>query len=389
MHNLIPPSARARLKSLLLVPILLLGAASAYAQVDVATRRTLQVQIGMASGADERVYPFPYFWFNQNDFPWNGAALRLIYGITYVDSELAWFLPSHPKTAIGGGLGGGSISNLITPYVDGEHLSRDEFNVGGIGTRLFVNQDLAPVLMGGQAEVPMSLRFTYGINQGIFTRSGSTRDFVLPPKFLTQTVLGEFRLGGLEPGLTSDQGLEVYASAEAGFRSGFAPFGPVGNPYPAEDHYTRSLLSASVKIPVGQNVYFGRLAGGIGRTVDEISAWQLGGNCIGLEPFLYPIHGYYTMEFLAEDFGLLNLGWTHRFLEDDRLAVHVYADHADMKLVPPNEPVWISRSGVGAGIGFRTPGRLDWIVSYGYGINATRDGGPGNHEIALALEHSF
>jgi hypothetical protein len=389
MNKRIPPVPGTRLIPLLLILSFLLAVSPGFAQVDVTPRRSIQIQTGFPAGGDERIYPLPYFWFNRDDFPWKGTALRLIYVLAYVDSELSWFLPSHPKTALGGGLGGGTIADLITPYVEGERLSQDEFNVGLIGTRIFVNQELAPLKMGGEAELPMNVRLTYGIARGIFTRSGNTAAFVLPREFLTRSVQGELRLGGLDPGLTADRGLEVYASMEAGFRSGFRAFGPEEALYPAQDHYRRSLLSTAAKIAAGRNVYFGRISGGIGEGVDELSAWKLGGNCVGFEPFLHPLHGFYTQEFLAEDFGILSLAWSRRILDGHRLTVHVYADHAEMKLVPPNLQTWIGRSGVGAGIGFRALGGLDWLISYGYGINPTPDGGHGNHEFAVALERSF
>src|SRR5258706_5746024 len=101
----------------------------AFAQVDVEPRRTLQLQLGVpASHGDERLYPIAYFWFNRNNFPWEGTALRLIYSGVYVDSEISWFLPSHPRTAVGAGMGGGAFADLITPYVNGQRLAKQQFN---------------------------------------------------------------------------------------------------------------------------------------------------------------------------------------------------------------------------------------------------------------------
>ena len=322
--------------------------------------------------------------------PWHLRNIRaLIYAGLFVDSEVSWFLPSSPKTVIGGGLGGGPLADLITPYVNDEPLSRQEFNVGSIGVRIFAERELANLRVGDEQGLPLNVRLTYAIARGLFSRSGSTAEFVLPPSFSTQSVLAEFRLGGIEPGLTAARGLEVYTSAEEGFRSGFRAFGPEGAPYPEHDRYRTALVSLAAKIPVARSVYSVRLAGAWGEGMDELSAWKVGGNCLGVEPFLYPLHGYYTQEFLAEDFGILNLAWSHQILDDHRLAVHVYADRAATLLVPPNLKKWYDRSGVGAGIGFRGPGSLDWLVSYGDGINANHDGGRDNQEFAVALERAF
>jgi hypothetical protein len=377
-------------KYLLLVLVALSAGTFAFTQVDVVPRRTLQFQMESSFyPGDERPYPIAYFWFNRNDCPRDGTALRVIYAGVYADSELSWFLPSHRRTALGGGIGGGAFSDLITPYVNGNRLAQQQFNVGSLGARLFLNRELAQVRIGDQAELPLNVRVTYGATQEFSSRSSDTHAFALPTDFYTQIVLGEFRFGGIEPGLTANEGLEVYASAEAGFRSGFHAFGPHAALYPEHHDYRRRLLSAAAKIPAGRNTYSARLAGALGTRIDELSAWKVGGNYSGLEPFMFPLHGYYTQEFLAEDFAILNTAWSYQISENHQLAAHLFADLAKMKLVPPNENQWRDQLGAGTGIGFRTPGNLDWLVSYGYGPDAPREGGRGSQEIAVALEKSF
>ncbi len=363
----------------------------AYAQVDVEKRQTLTFQVGAPISREdkERLDPLGYFWFNRNDFPSKGTALRVIFAGPYLDAELSRFLPAHPKTALGAGLGGGAYVDRITPYSRGLPISSQEFDVDSAEARIFADREVTQVKLGDEGALPLDVRLTLGFAREFHRSTGRTKEFVLPAEFSTRYVMGELRLGGIEPGLGARQGLEVYASIDADFRSGFHPFGPAGAPYPEENRYRRSFLSLSAKIPIKRDTYFARVAGGLGQHVDELSAWKLGGNLVGFEPYVYPIHGYYTEEFLADEFGIVNLEWRREIKEEGRLESHVYADYAVVRVVPPGERGRSGWLGVGAGVSFRGPWRTLWLLSYGYGVNAARGGERGSHEVAIALEKSF
>ena len=114
----------------------------------------------------------------------------------------------------------------------------------------------------------------------------------------------ELRFGGIEPGLTAKRGAELYLSADANCRTGLAAL--AGTPPP----FSGALMSTTVflrfargKIPAGPTTVAVRLSGGLGEHLDELSAWKLGGNLVNLDPFAYTIHGYYTREIFADDFG--------------------------------------------------------------------------------------
>src|ERR1043166_2113289 len=115
----------------------------AFAQVDVEHRRMLTLQSGFAvAESEETISPFGFFWFNEDKFPWEHTALRVIFGGPYLDGELSYFLPANPTTAIGGGLGGGVFSDSVTPYIQGEGISSQTFYGDSGNARVFINQEI-------------------------------------------------------------------------------------------------------------------------------------------------------------------------------------------------------------------------------------------------------
>jgi hypothetical protein len=101
------------------------------------------------------------------------------------------------------------------------------------------------------------------------------------------------------------------------------------------------------------------------------------------------LHGYYTREFFADDFGIANLEFRYLLDEKRHLTAHLYGDWAVIKPVPPQPSDWNNFFGVGAGVGFRAFWGIDMLVNYGYGFNAVRNAHLGGHEAAWALEKQF
>ena len=366
------------------VVLILSLARAAQGQVDIEQRRTLMVQTGFSLKGEEQPGAFGYYWFNENHYPWTNTALRVIFAGIFADGELSWFLPANTNVAIGVGLGGGLYINSITPYQQGEFISSQQF-YGDVATaRAFVNETIP-----NPTPLPINLRATYSVAGAFFRETDSTSHFILPDDFMTHSLLAEVRFGGIEPGLTARRGAELYLGADVDCRSGFEAFGPTGATFPAHSQYGRLLGSLAGKIPVAGTVLSARLAGGHGDNLNQLSAWKIGGNLFGTEPFTYPLHGYYTREFFAADFGLANLDWAIPILDKNRLTGHFYGDWAVLKPVPPEPDNWHNYFGVGAGLGLRAWWNTQALVSYGYGINAVRDGRNGGHEVGLGLEKKF
>ena len=184
-------------------------------------------------------------------------------------------------------------------------LAADEFYGDTANGRVFINQTIP-----NPTPLPLNVRATYALSGNFFRDTGTTENFTRPPDFFTQSLTAELRFGGIEPGLTAKRGAELYLSADANCRTGFAAFGPDTGFFPAHNEYDRLFGSLGGKIPAGPTTVAVRLSGGLGEHLDELSAWKLGGNLVNLDPFAYTIHGYYTREIFADDFGLANLTWS-------------------------------------------------------------------------------
>ena len=372
----------AGMKKILSLLLLAMVASPLLAQVDVEHRRTFIAQTSAGIEGEEQLGGFGYYWYNQNGYPWTNTALRVIFAGVYLGGELSYFLPANTNTAVGLGAGGGAYIDSVRTYLRGERLSGLCFDGDSVEAHVFVNHTIP-----NPTPLPLNLRATYTVS-GSFYRNEEP-GFVAPDDTLTQTLLAEFRFGGLEPGLTGIRGAELYIAADANYRSGWNGFGPAGSLYASHSEYQHLLGSLAAKLPAGPTTIFGRLVGGAGHDLDQLSAWKLGGNLVGVESWSYPIHGYYTREFLAEDFGLANLELTIPLCKKRPIQGHLYADWALLKQVPPMPRDWDNLIGVGAGVSFRAPWNVYVLLSYGYGINGVRNSDHGSHELALGLEKSF
>src|ERR1043166_3105301 len=374
------------MKSLLAVAGLCLLATTAFAQVDIEHRRTITLQTGIAvAQSEEELGGFGYFWFNEDHFPWTNTALRVIFAGIYVDSELSYYVGGNTNTAVGVGAGGGLYLDSITPYVNGERLARQSVTGGAVGGHVFINQTIP-----NPTPLPLNVRGSYFIYQTFYRDSGTTRAFVLPPDFFTQTIQAELRFGGIEPGLLSKRGAELYIETDANYRSGFDAFGPVGGPVLGhQSQYERVFASLGAKLPAGPLVLSAPIAGRYGDHIDELSAWKLGGNLVSVDPFSYTLHGYYLREIFTDRFVMSNLALSVPVNDTHNIAVHFYGDWANARGVPPLAREYHNYFGIGTGVSFRGPWKTDLLLSYGYGINAVRNDDRGGHEVALGLEMHF
>ena len=353
----------------------------AFGQVDIASRRTLILQTSFPLKGYEQPGAFGFFWFNQYDFPWTNTALRVVVAGVFSDVEFSYVLPANTNIAIGAGLGSGWYIDSVIPYHNGNLLDDQRFYGDVANGRVFINETIP-----NPSPLPLNLRGTYTVTGSFYRKTDTTSGFTIPDNFYTQSLTAEFRYGGIEPGLTARRGAELYLAADANYRSGFEPFGLNGALLPAHTEYQRVYGSLSGKIPVQQTTFYARVGGGMGEHMDELSAYKVGGNLLGVEPFAVTMHGYYTREFFADDFGITNLEVRQQLTEQHDVTVHLYSDWAVIKPVPPESPDWNNIFGVGAGLNFRAFGDIDFLISYGYGINAIRRGDHGGHEVGLALE---
>jgi len=357
-----------------------------FAQVDIAHRRILMLQSGIdVYRGEEDLNGYGYYWFNENHFPWDQTALRVNFAGVYIDSELSYFLPEDPATAIGLRLGGGAFSDDVKAYVNGERLERQSYYGDSALGSVFVNHEILKIM----DKIPLNVRGTYEVRGTQYRDASYTKQFELPSRFYTQSGIVEIRLGGMKREITAREGLIAYLRADTNYRTNFEPFGPDGDLFPTYTQYQRLLGQLGARIPIHETTWMLLLTGGAGRHLDELSAWRLGGNLINADPTIYTLHGYYTKEFFVRDFGLANFSVSQLINERHNVTLNLYADYAVERAVPPDQPNWRSLPGVGAGVGFRTFWGVDVLISYGYGFEAIRNGDRGGQEVAIALQKQF
>lgn len=378
------------MKRLWVAALLALVTVPSHAQVDVEHRRTLMLQTSFpVIDGHEQISGFGYFWFNENNYPWTNTALRVIFAGVFVDAELSCFLPASPTTAIGVGGGGGFYLDSVVPYRQGNRLSDQQFFGDTADFRVFVNRELTQVPVGDLGSIPLNVRAIYTVVGSFYREDSDTTNFTLPTDFLTQSLSAEVRFGGVEPGLFTRRGAEIYVVAESNYRSGFEAFGPNGGLFPVHDDYQRLFGDVALKLPVGKTTFYIRVGGGLGHDIDELSAYKLGGNLLSVESFATTLHGYYTREIFAKDFVVVNLQCSFPIIEKHNLAGHLYGDFADVNQIDGATRAWHTFTGVGAGVSFRGPWQTDVLISYGYGFDAIRNGDRGAHEAGFALEKNF
>src|SRR5262249_2338545 len=143
----------------------------------------------IGSPSEESLNAYGYFWFNENNFPWTNTALRVNYAVVYLDSELSYFLPVETVTAVGLRLGGGLFSDDVTPYVQGEQITQQEFYGDSGLVSVFVNHEITKIA----GQIPLNVRATYEIRRTSYRDTKTMTGFVLPNDFYTQTAQAEIR----------------------------------------------------------------------------------------------------------------------------------------------------------------------------------------------------
>ena len=152
----------------------------------------------------------------------------------------------------------------------------------------------------------------------------------------------------------------------------------------AQLFYTHAYLAYT--LDHGDNFALGMTAGA-SANADHLSAYRLGGVLPLAAEYPLVIPGYYYQEISANRFVLLNGQYALALGEKKQWQLTAMAATAFVNYIDGHEQPSRWNSGVGGGIAYQSESQV-WKVglSYGYGINALREGGRGAHVITFVLQ---
>jgi hypothetical protein len=379
------PRHRARLALVVLLP--LLAAAPARAQPDPEPRAYLEVGTEVPLKGNAPVNGYAFFLWNRPNFPEPDQYLRVVIAPTYLLSELVvdhWPFGRH---AVSIGLNGGGIRYGHWEYQDGNYKAEESFwGHGGelplsyyTGTKLF---DQLP--LQGQ------IRFTpsFIVYQDNFDTSDR---FDLPPDTGLLTGRVGLRLGGVPPELLPKVALEASAWYEATYRTNTGTFGFPERPQDLESLTQRAWgrLAGVFTAAEGHTVEV-LVTAGLSKDVDLLSSYRLGSALPFRSEFPLILHGYFVEEVFAKRFWLVNASYRFPAWPGSRnVTLRIAADIAGVDYVAGQQLPRNHLHGVGGDLSITFTPRVTFVLGYGYGLDAPRNGDFGGHEAHALIELKY
>ena len=194
-------------RHLTLIPfvMLLLGAASLWAQVDPFRRSLLHLGYDQPLSDRGPQSLYAYYYYNDPGFVNTNTALRLAVAPVYFDGEIAFRGLLSPHTDLGIGINGGGFGENHYEVRQGTYLKGESFDGHGGGASLRLYHLLNP-----SHEIPLSFVVQGGAHYSTFAASDKTDDqFEVPRDRVSTFVRTGLRFAGEEPTLYTDLTMEV------------------------------------------------------------------------------------------------------------------------------------------------------------------------------------
>ncbi len=134
------------------------------------------------------------------------------------------------------------------------------------------------------------------------------------------------------------------------------------------------------------NYFTSTATAGSSLNADRLNAYQLGSALQLASEFPLYLPGYYSGEISARQFVLVGGLYAHPIDPERRWTLNGFATTSRVDYVSGMEQPGKHHSG----IGYRSPNNIwQMIFSYGYGIDATRDGRRGTHAFGVLLQYDL
>jgi len=331
---------------------------------------------------------YAYYYYNNPGIAGTNIALRLAIAPVYVDGELGFRQLLSPYTDLGIGLYGGAYGDNYYEVRQGNYRRAESFDGHGGGTSLSIYQLVNPGML-----IPLNAVARAGFRYSTFSRTSDTSDdFELPDgRPMPFTRLG-MRLGGKQPVLYPDLGMEASAWFERYWRlnDGAYGFNRDRRMNERSDLYWAYAGLDYSWTNVGHKISFATTAGNSGQP-DRFSAWRLGGVLPLIAEFPLILPGYYYQELTAKRFVHMSAGYLFPLDPQYRFKFRIEAATALIEALPGFEQLDPWQTGVGCGLTFTPKNNICRIVlRYGYGFNAIRDNGDkGANSIGVLFQYDF
>ncbi|MDB6033343.1 MAG: hypothetical protein JWM16_3681 [Verrucomicrobiales bacterium] len=357
---------------------------SLYSQIDDSRRELIQLGYNQQFVGHAPLSAYAFYFLNQPNFYRSNVTLRLAVAPVYLDSEVGFTSFFGPNTHLGVGLSGGGYADSYSEIRGGKWWREESFTGHGGGASVGIYHLFNP----GQ-RIPLYGIVRNELHYTLFERDEETMpSFILPNDRLNYHFRAGFRWGGREPVMTPALAMELSAWYEGQFRTGSGIYGFGDRKVNPDSHlfWTRGLIAYT--FPERKDNVALNLTLGTSLNVDRFSAYRLGGVLPLASEFPLSLPGYYYQEINAEQFVLLGGAYTWQI--NELWSWLFQAATAGVDYPPGLQQPGHFHSGVGTGVGFRSPsGASHVILSYGYGIDALRTHGRGSHSIGLLFQFDF
>jgi hypothetical protein len=186
--------------------------------------------------------------------------------------------------------------------------------------------------------------------------------------------------------------MELSVWYEGQFRTYSGSYGSISEPREIEPAPQLFWASAALSytFPKSKQNLFVRAVAGTSVDADRLSAYRLGGFLPLVAEYPLSLPGYFYQEFSAKQFALINASYLVPIAPDQRWDLDFYGATAAVDYLSGTGQAGNWLSGVGAGIMYRSPSdKFKCVLSYGYGINAIRDGNRGASSVSVLIQVDF
>lgn len=354
---------------------------TAQAQLDPERRQLIQFGYYQPIEGRAPFSGYAFYHLNEPGFLQTNLTLRLAVAPVYLDSELGF--TGHNGTDWSVGVAGGGFADSYFEMQKGELIDRESFLGHGGEVNFGVYHRVNPT-----QRIPLSAVGHVAYRYTAYVRESDTSPaFELPEDRGTIPLRLGLRWGGAEPIMFPRLGMELSGWYESQFRTESGDYG--FNDRTVESisqlFWGRALFIYTIP-KINHNVSL-NFTLGTSIDADRFSAYRLGGILPLASEFPLTLPGYYYQEISARRFALFNGQYTLPLDRKERWTITVVGTVAKIGYVPGLSQPSQWQSGVGFGLGFKSPhDTIHTILGYSYGINAVRDHGYGAQSIGLLVQ---